>query len=179
MDRGDRPAGPADRMFTVGLGGVFALGIAFTAFMFMTSWGGVSWVFGSAVSTVVGCLALTRGRRGIPIVCAGLAVTSLAVAVSLIAGDELPREPAPVTALALSVLVGSAIRALPAGPAAGIAAGGVAVAGAGWLEGPSGVAILATAGMTAALVTGAALRAFDRGGRADAPAAHGSRSDRP
>ncbi|GAB2767472.1 metal transporter [Streptomyces bullii] len=145
-------------MFTIGLGVVFTLGIVFTAFMLMDSWGGASWLFGSAVSIIVGGLALMRERQKMQTAVAGLAVTAVAVAVSLIAGDDLPQEPAPITALALSVLVGSAIRTLPRGPAAGIAAGGVVVTGGTWFDGWTGVTNLATMGLIAALVTGPVLR---------------------
>ena len=103
--------------------------------MLMDSWGGVSWVFGSAVSIVVSGLALMRERQTMLTASAGLAVTAVAVVVSLVAGDDLPQEPAPITVLALSVLVGSAIRTLPMGPAAGIAAGGVVVTGLTWFTG--------------------------------------------
>jgi uncharacterized membrane protein len=157
-------------MSTIGLGVVFSLGGVFTTFMLMDSWGGASWVFGSAVSIIVGGLALMRERQRMQTAIAGLAVTAVAVAVSLIAGDDLPEEPAPITALALSVLVGSAIRTLPRGPAAGIALGGVVVTGVTWLNGWTGVTNLATTGMTAALVTGLVLRGHARNQRANAPA---------
>ncbi|MFI7019036.1 metal transporter [Streptomyces sp. NPDC050164] len=166
-------------MFNIGVGVVFALGIVFTTFMLMDSWGGGSWVFGSAVSTIVGGLALMRERQKVLTAVAGLAVTAVAVAVSLIAGEELPQEPAPITAPALSVLVGSAIRTLPTGPAAGIAVGGVVVTGVTWFDGWSGVTNLATMGMAAALVMGPALRGLDRNQRANAPAPQGSWVDPP
>ncbi|MFI6284671.1 metal transporter [Streptomyces sp. NPDC051018] len=169
-----RPARPAGTMFNIGLGGVIVLGIAFTAYMFMTSWGGASWVFGSAVSIGVGGLALLRERWVAPTAVVGLAVTAGAITVSLLAGDDLPREPAPVTALALSVLVGSAIRTLPAGAAIGIAGGGMAVTALAWSGGLHAVAGLATLAMTAALLLGPALRGIDRGRRAETPGPQGA-----
>ncbi|MFF0448877.1 metal transporter [Streptomyces sp. NPDC004609] len=173
MNTAERPARPAGMRVNTGLGAVFGLGIAFTAYMLADSWGGASWVFGSAVSVVVGGLALLRERRKALTAAAGLAVTAAALAVSLAAGDDLPREPAPVTALALSVLVGSAIRTLPPGPAAGIAAGGAVVAAIAWADGRASVTFLATTGMIAALVTGSALRGLDRRRHADAPGPQG------
>lgn len=149
-------------MPSTGLGVVFAIGTVFTAVAFMTSWGGTSWMFGSAVSVIVGGLALMRERQKTLLAFAGLVVTFGAVVVSLIAGDDLPQEPAPMTALALSVLVGSAIRTLPTGAAAQIATGGVVVTGVIWFDGLSGVTTLATMGMIAALVIGPVLRGLDR-----------------
>jgi hypothetical protein len=148
-------------MFNVGLGVVFALGILFTAFMFMTSWGGASWMFGTAVSIVMSGLALLRERHKLLITLAGLVVAAAAIGVSLKVGDDLPQEPAPVTAFALAVLVGSALRTLPAGPAAGIALGGIVVTAVPWTDGLSGVTTLATMAMIAALVLGPVLRSLD------------------
>lgn len=149
-------------MFNIGLGFVIALGIAFTVFMLRNSWGGASWVFGTSVSVTVGGLALLRERQRMLTAVAGLVVTAGAVTVSLIVQNALPQEPAPITALALSVLVASAIRTLPVESAAGIAAGGVLVTGAIWFNGYSGVTSQATMGMIAALVTGPVLRSLDR-----------------
>ncbi|GAA1601143.1 hypothetical protein GCM10009789_64250 [Kribbella sancticallisti] len=157
------------KVLDIGLGLVFVLGIAFTTFMLITSWGGASWVFGSAVSIVVGGLAMLRERQRLLTAIAGIAVTGIAVAVSLSAADDLPREPAPITALALSVLVGSAIRTLPIRPAAGVAAGGLVIVGATWFDSFSTVTVLATMGMIAALVLGPLLRGLDRTRRTKAP----------
>jgi hypothetical protein len=155
-------------VFQLGLGVVFLLGIAFTAYLLITSWGGASWVFSSAVSVVVGGLALVRERQKLWAAIAGLAVTGIAVAVSLATADDLPQEPAPITALALAVLVGSAIRTLPIGPAAGIAAGGLVVVGVTWFDGSGSVTVLATVGMIVALVLGPILRSLDRSRRTGA-----------
>ncbi|MBA8957638.1 hypothetical protein ACFQU9_07775 [Actinomadura namibiensis] len=162
MDTVDRSARPAGTVVDVGLGVVFAAGTAFTAFMLATSWGGASWAFDLAVSLVVGALALLRGRWRPWAAVAGVAVAGAATALSLAA--DLPQEPAPVPALAMAVLVGSAIRTLRAGPAAGIAAGGVAVVALTWLSGPTGVTTIATAALAGALVLGPALR-LSGGGR--------------
>ncbi|CAL9632188.1 hypothetical protein SUDANB176_06112 [Streptomyces sp. enrichment culture] len=166
-------------MSTIGLGVVFVLGIAFTTFMLMDSWGGASWVFGTVVSIIVGGLALMRERRKLPTAAAGLAVTAVAVVVSLVAGDDLPQEPAPVTALAMAVLVGSAIRTLPMGQAAGIAAGSVVVTVVTWAHGWTGVTNLVTMATVAALVMGPTLRGHDRRQRANSPASQGSWANPP
>ncbi|MFF6783887.1 metal transporter [Streptomyces sp. NPDC012510] len=164
-------------MFNAGLGFVFALGIVFTTFMLMGSWGGASWVFGSAVSITVGGLTLMRERQKVLTAVASLAVTALAVVVSLISDERLPQEPAPITALALSVHVAYAIRTLPTRSAAGIAVGGVAVTGVTWFGGWSGVTSLATMGMVAALVAGPALRCLDRCPGANSSASQGFWAD--
>ncbi|MER6712668.1 metal transporter [Streptomyces sp. NPDC006129] len=179
MNTGERPTRPGGRTFDLALGVVYALGIVFTAFMFMSSWGGTSWVFGSAVSTVVSGTALMRERHKLLTTVAGLVVTAAAVTVSLKAGDDLPQEPAPITALALSVLVGSAIRTLPAGQAAGIAVSGVVVTAVVWSDGWSGVTSLATMGMIAALVMGLLLRGLDNRASVGAPAPQESRANPP
>jgi hypothetical protein len=166
-------------MLNSGLGIVSALGIVFTTFMLMDSWGGASWVFGSAVSVVVSGLALMRSRQPLLTAGAALAATALAVMVSLIAGDDLPQEPAPVTALALAVLVGSAIRTLPLGPAAGIAAGAVVVTVLTWTSGWTGVTNLATMATVAALVMGATLRSPGRKENANTPDPQGSWANPP
>ncbi|WP_235783489.1 metal transporter [Amycolatopsis orientalis] len=158
MTSAERPAGI---MVNVGLGIVFAAGIVFTAVMLMNSWGGTSWVFGSTVAVVLSGLALLRERQKTLIAGAGVAVAALAVVVSLIAGDSLPKEPSPITGLALAVLVGSAIRTLPSGAAMAIAAGGIAVTVGAWVDGRTTVPYLATAVMVIALVVGPSLRARD------------------
>jgi hypothetical protein len=158
MDTAQRRTGRGD----LGIGAVCVLGIAATTYLLMDSWGGASWVFGATVSTVVSVLALLRARWPAPTAAVGTAVTAAALGVSLAVGDDLPQEPAPTTALALAVLVGSAVRTLPRGAAAGIAAGGLGVAALTWAEGWSGVTALATVAMSAALGTGAVLRRLDR-----------------
>jgi hypothetical protein len=164
MDTVNRPARPGAVMTGVGLGIVFALGTALTAYMIIDSWGGAYWVFDSAVAVVVCSLALLRGRWPVRAAVAALTVAGGAVVVSLAA--DLPQEPGPVTALALSVLVGSAVRTLPPRTAGGIAAGGLAVVAGTWISGFSAVTTLAALGWIAAVVTGTGLRLFDRDRRA-------------
>ncbi|QKW34508.1 metal transporter [Actinomadura sp. NAK00032] len=151
----------ADRSYVllnIGLGLMFALGSAFTALMLAVSWGGAYCVFTTAVAVVVSGLALLRGRRRVWPAAAGLTVAAGAVGVSL--ATDLPQEPAPTTALALAVLIGSALRAVPAPSAACIAVGGVAVIALGWVSGVSAVTALATILIVGGLAAGVLLRAI-------------------
>ncbi|GII04485.1 sensor histidine kinase [Planobispora takensis] len=109
-----------------GLGAVFAGLLAFWAHRVADSWGGGYWWFGCAAGAVVCGLAMVRRRGRAWAAAAGLAVAAVAVLASRFA--ELPAEPGPAMALALSVLAGSAVRALPALSACAVAAGGPAVA---------------------------------------------------
>lgn len=156
---GGSPVKP-DALVNAGLGVVFALGIAFTAFMLIRSWGGAYWLYTTAVALVMGALALIRRRRAWP-AAAGVAVAAGAVGVSMAAG--LPQEPSPVAGLALAVLIGSSLRALPVRSAAAIAAGGAAVIALAWVSGPTSSTAslaLATVMVAGALVGGPLLRAF-------------------
>ncbi|GLF94847.1 metal transporter [Streptomyces yaizuensis] len=164
MNTAERSVRPAGNTFNIGLAFVFVLGISFTTYMLTDSWGGASWVLGTTVSVVVSALALVRERHRMPAALAGLAVTGIAVAVSLAVGEDLPQEPAPITSLALAVLVGSAVRKLPTAPAAAIAAGGVVLAGAVWVNGWTIVTGLSSLTMAVALALGATLRVQDRQG---------------
>ncbi|MEV0666667.1 hypothetical protein ACIBI3_31220 [Actinomadura luteofluorescens] len=147
-------------LVNAGLGVVFALGIAFTAYMLIRSWGGAYWLFTTAVAVVMCGLALLRRRSAWP-AAAGVAVAAGAVGVSMAA--ELPQEPSPMAALALAVLVGSSLRALPGRSAAAVAAGGAAVIALAWFSGPTSSTAslaLATVMVAGALVLGPLLRAF-------------------
>lgn len=146
----------SDILLNIGLGLTFALGIAFTAFMLAVSWGGAYWLFTTAGAVVVCGLALLRGHRRVWPAAASLTVAAGAIATSM--ATELPQEPAPATALALAVLIGSALRALPAPSAVCIAVGGVAVIALSWLPGPSAVTVLATVLMAGGLAVGPLLR---------------------
>ncbi|MBE1875534.1 sensor histidine kinase [Myceligenerans pegani] len=105
--------------------------LAATAAALAASWGGWYWAFGLAVGTVAGTLALLRRRGRFALALAGLGVALAAVVVARLAG--LPEEPAPATALALAVLVASAVRRLPVREAVVVAGGGLAVVAASWL----------------------------------------------
>ncbi|MER5768204.1 metal transporter [Streptomyces sp. NPDC001985] len=174
MNTAERPVRPARTRFNAGLGAVLALGIAATAYLLLDSRSGASWVPGSAVSVVVGALALLRERNRALTALAGLAVTAMALALGAATGDRLPQEPAPATVLGLSVLVGSAVRALPPGPAAAIAVCGTGVTGWAGAGGWTAVTVIAVAGLAAALVTGPVLRLLDRRPRAGRAAPQGS-----
>ncbi|MBE1565578.1 sensor histidine kinase [Nonomuraea africana] len=109
-----------------GLAAAFAGLLAFWAYRISDSWGGGYWQFGCAAGALVCGLALARRRGRAWAAVAGLAVAAAAVLASRFA--ELPAEPGPAMALGLSVLVGSAVRALPGLAAYAVAAGGLAVA---------------------------------------------------
>lgn len=161
-------------LVNIGLGGVFALGVAFTAFMLVRSWGGTYWIPPTAVTLVVCALALLRERHRLGTAIAGMIVTAVAVVVSLVA--DLPQEPSPATALALAVLVGSAIRTLPARPTVAVTAGGAAVVAATWFAGPTAVTSMATMLVVGGLVAGVLLRVFSPVRRSGAATAGPSRS---
>jgi hypothetical protein len=163
MDTVNRPARPGSTVTGIGLGIVFVLGIVFTAYMIINSWGGTYWVFDSVVAVAVCSLALFRERQPVRTSIAGLVVAAVAVVASLVA--DLPQEPGPITALALSVLVGSAIRTSQPQAAGGIAVGGLVVVLGTWISGSGGVPVLATLGWVAAVMTGSGLRLFDRSQR--------------
>ncbi|MFA1546921.1 hypothetical protein [Actinomadura chokoriensis] len=149
---------------------VFALGIAFTAYMLINSWGDAYWIYTTAVAVVMCGLALLRGRRrrAWP---AAAGVTVAAGAVGLSMAADLPQEPSPMAALALAVLIGSSLRVLPVPSAAAIAAGGVAVTALAWFSGPTGPTALATMLVVGGLVVGPLLRAFAPVQPSGAPAA--------
>ncbi|MEU9024716.1 hypothetical protein [Actinomadura sp. NPDC048394] len=159
MNAADRPRTAEAVLSDIGLGIVFVLGIAFTAYMLMDSWGGTSWVFDLVIAVAVCGLALLRGRWPAGTAVTGLVASAVAVAVSVAA--DLPQEPGPITALGLAVLVGSALRRLP-GPAAGaIGAGGITVVAAALVLGHGAVTVLAVLIMIGGLLTGGGLRVFD------------------
>ncbi|GAA2433434.1 hypothetical protein GCM10010191_54520 [Actinomadura vinacea] len=164
----ERPRGPGGTLVNIGLGAVFALGIAFTAYMLIDSWGKAYWIFTTAIAVVMGALALLRERQRLWTAAAGVAVTAAAVVAALVA--ELPQEPSPMAALALAVLVGSSIRTLPVWPAVAIAGGGAGVAALAWASGPTGVAAMTTMLVVGGLIAGPVLRAFAPGPRSGVPA---------
>lgn len=112
------------------LGLVLAAALLFTAVALATSWGGLSWVLGLVSGTVVGVLALLRRRHGFGTALGGLGVAATTLVAARLAG--LPAEPAPATAIALAVLVASAVRTLPTRRAAVAAGGGLVVVLGSW-----------------------------------------------
>ncbi|NJP91912.1 sensor histidine kinase [Nonomuraea sp. FMUSA5-5] len=127
--------------------------LAFWAHQVADSWGGGYWIFGCAAGAVVCALALVRRRARLPAAVAGLAVAAVAILVARL--HDLPAEPGPGTALGLSVLVGSAFRTLPLPQAAGVGAGGLAVALASQLSGsPHASVLVLNVGAWLAALTG-------------------------
>jgi signal transduction histidine kinase len=109
----------------VGLSAVFVAALVFQASRVAASWGDGYWQFGCAAGAVVCLIALVRRRGRTTAAIAGLAVAVTAILAARFA--HLPAEPGLAMALALAVLVASAVRALPAVRACAIAAGGLAV----------------------------------------------------
>ncbi|MFC6081933.1 sensor histidine kinase [Sphaerisporangium aureirubrum] len=145
------------------LGGVFVLVLALWAFQLAWARGGDKWQFGVATGVVVCAIALRRGRGRVWAAVAGMVVAAAAAVVARLA--ELPSEPGPAMALALAVLVGSAVRVLPVLTAGAVAAGGflvVAVCGfAAATAGLPSVMVLNGVAWLAALAVGLNLRMFD------------------
>lgn len=174
MNATNRPTAAVGILLNVGLGLVFVLGLAFTAVMISDSWGNGYAIFNGVTGALVCVLTLLRGLDRFWTAAAGLGVAALAVIVALVA--DLPQEPGPITALALSVLVGSAIRTLPTQAAAAIGAGGLLVLIGTWLSalgsqgGFAAVTVLNALGWLAAVAAGLTLRANDAQRPATAPA---------
>ncbi|HST80365.1 MAG TPA: histidine kinase [Kineosporiaceae bacterium] len=111
--------------FETGLGLVFLVAIGEEAVAVAQSWGARYWLFGGAAAAVVCLLALLRRRQPTWTAVAGLTVAAVTILTARL--GHLPAEPGPAMALGLSVLIGSAIRTLPALPAAALAGAGFAV----------------------------------------------------
>ncbi|MER5768205.1 sensor histidine kinase [Streptomyces sp. NPDC001985] len=149
------------------LGSVFLLVISVQALAIAQTWGGLFWVPGAATGALVCALALIRHRKRTRTAVAGLAVAALAVLVPMLPGTRLPAGLGPSTALGLAVLIASAVRALPAERAAGIAGGGTVVVAAQFAARPlSAVPFIAGAVLLAALGAGLSLRMLDNRARA-------------
>ncbi|MFB9201502.1 sensor histidine kinase [Nonomuraea spiralis] len=141
----------------VALGVAAVVVLVFWARLIAASWGGGYWVFDIAAGAAVCALALTRRRGRVWTAAAGLGIAVVAVVVA--AAADLPNEPGPGMALGLSVLVGSAVRTLPARPAGAVAAGGLLVAAASAPMAHNGsVVVLNAGGWLAAVTVGGGLR---------------------
>jgi signal transduction histidine kinase len=153
----------ADLGLTAALAVALAAAIAIEAVAVAQSWGARYWIAGGVAAVVAGALALLRRRNRRLTAVAGLGVAGVAIAVSRLA--ELPAEPGPALALALAVLVGSAVRMLPVRWAAAVAGGGLAVVAASFLtERPSSSGAAATINAVTwlgGMATGLMMRAFD------------------
>jgi signal transduction histidine kinase len=146
----------------VGLGAVLCAALAVTALALVASWGGYYWLFDSAAGGVVCALALLRRRHRAWTAIAGLVVATVTIAIARVA--ELPHEPGPAMALALSVLAGSAVRTLPVRAAVATAAGGLAVVVGTVLASLSStfaIAVMNGAGWLGAVAVGLCLRLLD------------------
>lgn len=153
---------------STGLAVAFVAALAVEAVAIAQSWGIQYWLVGGPAAAIVCVLALLRRRQPAVAAGAGLAVAALAVLTAWLA--DLPTEPGPAMALALAVLIGAAIRALPLAQAAAIGGSGLAVVAASCLTaGPSSAgAALAINGVAwlAGAATGSALRHRDERARA-------------
>jgi len=148
-----------------GLAVVFLAAIGIQAEAIAQSWGARYWLAGGAAAVVVCVLALVRRRQRAWAAVAGFGIAGLAIAAARV--FHLPTEPGPAMALALAVLVGSAVRALPPVPAGVLAAGGLAVVGGAYLaarphsSGGSGVVAMNVVAWLGAVAVGLALRLLD------------------
>ncbi|MET3430201.1 signal transduction histidine kinase [Actinoplanes tereljensis] len=140
-----------------------ALGIEAVAIA--ASWGVRYWLVGGVAAVVVGGLALARHRHPRWTAVTALVVAGLTIAAARV--FNLPTEPGPAMALALAVLVGSAVRTQPVRPAGGIAAGGLAVVVGAFLaarphsSGASAAVALNIASYLGGVTIGLALRLLD------------------
>ncbi|MEV4753731.1 histidine kinase [Micromonospora sp. NPDC049559] len=157
------------RLGDLGLAGLTGAALALQAVAIAQSWGAGYWPFDCAAGAATCAAALLRRRHRSGAALAGLALAAVAV---LVAGTAaLPAEPSPAMALNLSVLVGSAVRALPVPWASGIAGGGLAVVAGTWLAfpvdgGSRAVTSWNAAAWLAALAAGLGLRLLDARRRA-------------
>jgi signal transduction histidine kinase len=149
---------------------MFLAALVVEAIAIAQSWGARYWLLGGAAAVLVCLLALLRQRQRAWTAAAGLTVAALTIVAARAA--HLPAEPGPAMALGLSVLVGSAIRALPPVPAGAIASAGLAVViGSGLAAHSSSVpAVVALNGVPwlAAVAVGLSLRLLDSRGKATA-----------
>ncbi|MEV4254734.1 histidine kinase [Spirillospora sp. NPDC049652] len=148
---------------------LFAAAVIFQAVAIGTSWGAAYWPFGAVAATAVCVLALLHHRW--PVGAAALAVAVAGAATFVAREAHLPAEPSPAVALGLAVLVGSALRTLPAATAAAVAGGGLAVAAGGEIaartsSGGASVANISVLTWCAAVAVGLALRLADVRARA-------------
>jgi signal transduction histidine kinase len=157
---------------TAGLAATFVVAIAFEAVAIAGSWGRGYWLVGGSAAVLVCALALVRRRQREWTALAGMGIAGLAITAARV--FHLPTEPGPAMALALAVLVGSAVRALPAVRAAVVATSGLAVAGGAYLaarpQSSSAAAVVAMNVGTwlGAVGLGVALRSLDERARATA-----------
>jgi signal transduction histidine kinase len=160
---------------------VFAALLVFWAFQIAGSWGPDCWPVDAAAGAVVCAIALARRRHVGRAAAAGLGVAAVTILVARLA--RLPAEPGPGLVLGLvlglAVLVGAALRVLPAAWAAVVAAAGLAVvAGTRFAATPpsaerlgddaSAATVLNAAAWLVAVAVGLGLRLLDARRRAGA-----------
>lgn len=114
-----------DRLATAGLAAVLAVAVVVEGVAVAHSWGSRYWLAGGAAAVVVCALALVRHRNLIRATAAAQGTAVLAVVAARV--FHLPTEPGPAIALALAVLLGSAVRRLALVPAVALATGGLLV----------------------------------------------------
>ncbi|MER7002893.1 histidine kinase [Dactylosporangium sp. NPDC000555] len=154
---------------TAGLAVVFLVAIGIEAVGIAQTWGIRYWLAGGAAAVMVCVLALVRRRQRVWATVVALGIAGLAIAGAWV--FHLPAEPGPALALALAVLVGSALRALSPVPAGAIAAGGLAVVVAAHLaahlaarphsSGASAVVAMNVTAWLGAVAAGLVLRLLD------------------
>ncbi|MFD2763848.1 sensor histidine kinase [Micromonospora eburnea] len=150
---------------TAGLAVLFLAVIGTQFVAFAQTWGARYWLAGGGAAVVVCALALVRRRQRALTAVAGLVIAGLAVAAARV--FHLPTEPGPAMALALAVLVGSAVRTLPPVPAGGLATGwlvlfcGAFLAARPHPSGATGVWVINAAAWLGAVGVGLALRLLD------------------
>ncbi|MFD7155212.1 sensor histidine kinase [Kribbella sp. NPDC059898] len=144
----------------VALGGVVLALLAYSAHQLATVWGPQYWILDAVAGAVVGVIALLRRHDRWRAAVAGLAIAVVTGLVAWTAG--LPTEPGPAMALALAVLVGSGIAALPTLQACAVAGGGLIVAAGSVLIGhSSGIGTVNAIGWLVAVAAGSSVRIRD------------------
>ncbi len=162
MSIGDRLFGVAS---TAGFAVVFAAAFVTEAIGIAQTWGLRYWLAGGAAAIIAAVFAFVRREQRAWAAIAGFGVAGLAIAGARV--FHLPTEPGPALALALAVLVGSAVRALPPVQAGALAVGGLAVVAAAYLaaradsSGASAVVAMNAVAWLGAVAVGLALRLLD------------------
>ncbi|WP_234540451.1 sensor histidine kinase [Streptomyces shenzhenensis] len=163
----ERLAALAARRIDVLLGLAFAAVLAATACWHAVHPGDRGWLLDCGIGAVVCVAALLRERDRLVAAAVGLSVAAAAVLVA--AMGYLTSQPGVAASLALAVLAGSAVRALPPWRAVAVAAAGLAVTGLGWLVTISQAAThfhmgvhMGVQGWSAGLGTGLVLRLLEQ-----------------
>ncbi|TDC25790.1 sensor histidine kinase [Kribbella albertanoniae] len=141
----------------IALGGILVVLLGFSAYQLAVAWGAAYWVLDAVAGAVVGVIALLRRRDRWYAAITGITLGAVTVVSAWLA--DLPTEPGPAMALALSVLVGSGVARLPGTQAITITVGGLLVAaGSLLISQTSGVATMNAIGWVVAASVGTWLR---------------------